>query len=106
MEKAFIDLQTYEEKLVPVDKLYVIIFWAAWHPECHAQEQKLVDIAAFYKDRVDVFCVNVDKMADVAASFKVKAVPTALFLRNGKVINKLKSFFSQEVFSDMISRNL
>ena len=64
------------------EKPAVIDFFAAWCGPCKALAPVLEDVAGDYqyRDRVDVYKVDVDKEEELASVFGVRSVPTLLFI--------------------------
>ena len=63
------------------EKPAVIDFFAAWCGPCKALAPVLEEVAGDYqyRDRVDVYKVDVDKEEELASVFGVRSVPTLLF---------------------------
>lgn len=64
------------------EKPAVIDFFAAWCGPCKALAPVLEEVAGDYqyRDRVDVYKVDVDKEEELASVFGVRSVPTLLFI--------------------------
>ena len=64
------------------EKPAVIDFFAAWCGPCKALAPVLEEVAGDYqyRDRVDVYKVDVDKEEELASVFGVRSVPTLRFI--------------------------
>ena len=70
------------------DKPVVIDFWAPWCGPCRTQGPILEQFAGQVKGAL-VAKVNVDEEPKLAAQYDVKAIPTLIVLKNGKVTKTL-----------------
>ena len=62
------------------DKPAIIDFYASWCGPCKMLSPVLDEIAGEYNGRVDVYKVDVDRDADLAAAFGIRSIPTMLFV--------------------------
>jgi thioredoxin 1 len=79
----------FEEKLAGA-KLALVDFWATWCRPCKAIEPHLVSIAEEFADRgVKVFRLNADENPEFLARLSVFSLPTVLFFKEGKLVDKV-----------------
>jgi thioredoxin 1 len=79
----------FKSKVLSSDKLSVVDFWATWCGPCRAIGPVIADLANDYKGKVNIGKVNVDENPNVTASYRITSIPTILFIKNGKVVDKL-----------------
>ncbi|KAK4701405.1 thioredoxin 1, partial [Phenoliferia sp. Uapishka_3] len=72
------------------DKLIVIDFHATWCGPCHAIAPKFESLSKEYRTQATFCKVDVDKAADIAKEYSVRAMPTFVFLRNGVKVDEVK----------------
>lgn len=70
------------------NKLMVIDFTAKWCGPCQRMDPVIHDCATKYTD-VQFMKIDVDKLEDVAKQFGVNSMPTFVFLKNGKEIDRI-----------------
>lgn len=58
----------------------LIDFYASWCGPCKALAPVLDELSKEYDGRVDIYKVNVDDEEELAALFKVRSIPTLLFV--------------------------
>ncbi|KAI4380595.1 hypothetical protein MLD38_006768 [Melastoma candidum] len=78
----------YFESSKSSDKLLVVDFHAKWCPPCQYIAPKFKELAAQHKD-VDFVKIDVDAFKDVAEGFQVTAMPTFIFFKGGKELDRL-----------------
>ncbi len=80
---------TYEAEVLKSTVPVVVDFWAAWCGPCRMQGQILDQLEKeFSADQLKIAKVNVDEEGELAMTFGVQSIPTLLFYKDGKVVNK------------------
>ncbi|UCD33180.1 MAG: thiol reductase thioredoxin, partial [Desulfobacterales bacterium] len=70
--------------------------WAQWCTTCSMLTPILLDLARKYAGRAKIAKLNVDQNPIIASKFHVQSVPTLLFFKNGRMINRLAGGFPKE----------
>lgn len=70
------------------NEITVIDFWAEWCGPCRMLSP-IIDSVASDNGDIAVGKVNVDDESSLSQTFGVRNIPTVLFLKQGKVVNKL-----------------
>ncbi len=76
------------EALVADSKPLVIDFWAEWCGPCRTIAPIVEELAEQYADRVNIGKCDVDSSDDVVALYRVRNIPTLVFIKNGEVVDK------------------
>ncbi|HOE84254.1 MAG TPA: thioredoxin [Sphaerochaeta sp.] len=80
---------TYEAEVLKSEVPVVVDFWAAWCGPCRMQGQILEQLEKeMSADQLKIVKVNVDEEGELAMTFGVQSIPTLLFYKDGKVVNK------------------
>uniref|UniRef100_A0A7S2WKL9 Thioredoxin domain-containing protein n=1 Tax=Rhizochromulina marina TaxID=1034831 RepID=A0A7S2WKL9_9STRA len=70
-------------------KLVVVDFFATWCGPCKQVAPKFVEASGQYGTRVHFLKVDVDAHKPLAQKYQVSSMPTFLFLKNGKVVDRI-----------------
>ncbi|WP_320123477.1 thioredoxin [uncultured Sphaerochaeta sp.] len=79
---------TYEAEVLKSDVPVVVDFWAPWCGPCRMQGPILDQLDKEMDGKMKVVKVNVDEEGELAMTFGVQSIPTLLFYKDGKVVDK------------------
>ncbi len=79
----------FETKVLQSKKPVVVDFWAPWCGPCRMVAPILDELAKEYKDRIVIAKVNTDENAENAGKYGVQGIPTMLFIKDGKVVDRM-----------------
>lgn len=80
--------QNFEELVVQSGKPAMLDFWAVWCGPCRMIAPFVEEIHREYEGKAVVGKVDVDASPEIANRFRVMNIPTVLFFKNGKVVDK------------------
>ncbi|MCQ2334243.1 MAG: thioredoxin [Paludibacteraceae bacterium] len=76
------------EELLESGKPMVVDFWAQWCGPCKMMLPIVGELADEYDGKIIVGKCDVDECDDVPAEFGIMNIPTMLFFKDGKLVNK------------------
>lgn len=76
------------KELIESGKPLVIDFWAEWCGPCRMITPIIEELASEYEGVVTIGKCDVDSNDDVATEFKVRNIPTIVFIKDGVVVEK------------------
>lgn len=74
----------------------VVDFWAPWCGPCKAIAPILEELAEELGGAVKICKVNVDNNSEVATKYEIRAIPTILIFKDGKVADTVVGLTSKE----------
>ena len=69
--------------------LSVADFWAEWCAPCRMLTPIIEELAGKHQEDVSVLKVNVDENPGLAAKFAIHGIPTVVFFKDGKEVERL-----------------
>lgn len=91
------------QELVTNNPLPVLIdFWAPWCGPCRIMGPIIDELAGDYSGRVAIGKINVDKNPALSQYFKVKSIPTLMFVKNGQLIERFSKLIPKPNLEEML----
>lgn len=78
----------FEEIVLKSEKPVIVDFWAEWCGPCRMIVPIMEDISTEYSGKVVVARCDVDNNPAVTVKFSIRNIPTVLFFKDGKVVDK------------------
>ncbi len=80
----------------------VIDFWAEWCGPCRTIAPIIEELAAEYEGKVVIGKCDVDSCDDIVAEYKVRNIPTVVFIKDGAQVDKVVGATSKETLKSKI----
>ncbi len=85
-----LDADNFEQEVLQSEQLVLVDFWAEWCPPCKAIGPVVEEIATEFEGVARVGKVDVDENNSLAQQYGIGSIPSLLFFRNGKVVDRVQ----------------
>ena len=96
----------FQSTVLDSDKLSMVDFWAVWCGPCLAVAPIVEKLAEEYEGKVVIGKVDVDNNPEVALQYGIRSIPTILFIKDGKVVDKQVGAVPKNVLEQKIQKHL
>jgi thioredoxin 1 len=76
------------KEIINSGKPVVIDFWAEWCGPCRMVGPVVEELAKVYDGQVQIGKMNVDENVEVPKEYWIRNIPTILFFKDGKLVDK------------------
>jgi thioredoxin 1 len=97
-----IDDNSFETEIVQSDKPAMVDFWAPWCGPCKAIGPVIEELAGSYGEQIKFTKCNVDDNPVTPGKFGIKAIPTLIFFKEGKVVDQITGMVAKSKLEDTI----
>lgn len=98
--------QNFEAEILNSDKPVIVDFWAEWCAPCKQIAPTLKELADEYGDRVKVVKMDIDSNPKTPGDYGIRAIPTILSFKDGKVVDQLQGARPKKDFEEAIKKLL
>jgi thioredoxin 1 len=96
----------FVEKVEKSDKLAVIDLSAEWCGPCRMVSPIIHELANEYEGRIVAGELNVDENPVTTAKYKIRNIPTVLFIKNGEVVDKQVGAVPKTNYKNLIEKHI
>ena len=84
-------------------KVVVIDFWATWCGPCMKLGPIVEELAEKYEGKATIGKINIDEETDIVAENNIRSIPTVLFFKDGKVMDRSVGLVSLSDLEDKLN---
>lgn len=95
--------QTWEQEVLKSAAPVMVDFWAEWCGPCRMIAPTIEELAGEYNGKLKICKLNTDENPDVAGRYQIMGIPSLLFFKDGKLIDKIVGAASKKQFKDKIN---
>ncbi len=93
------------DKALAQPGLLVVDFWAEWCGPCKMLGPVIEQLATDFEGKAVIGKVNVDDEPELAQRYGIMSIPTVIFFKDGKEIDKKIGVMPPQEFSKVIEAN-
>ncbi|HLP80257.1 MAG TPA: thioredoxin [Acidobacteriota bacterium] len=96
-----LDDKSFSSKVENAKGGILVDFWAPWCGPCKMMAPVFDELSKQYDD-ITFAKVNVDEYGDIAGKYDVRGIPTLIFFKDGKEVNRITGFAPKDRLSEEI----
>ena len=99
---AKVESGQWEKEVIKAPGLVMVDFWAVWCGPCQMVAPTVDELAQEYEGKLKVLKLNTDENPDIAGRYQVMSIPTLMFFKEGKPVDKIIGVAPKKQFKDKI----
>jgi thioredoxin 1 len=106
MAKAIEITDANFEEVLKSDKPVLVDFWAEWCGPCKMIGPIVEELAGDYEGKAVIGKVDVDSNPSVAQALGIRSIPTLMFFKDGKLVDKQIGAVPKVILSQKLDAQL
>ena len=98
--------QSFEEKVIKSTLPVLVDLWAPWCGPCRMVAPVVDKLAEKYDGRFKFCRLNVDESPQTAAKYRIMAIPTLMFFKDGEAVDTVVGAVPERVLEPKIEELL
>ena len=105
MAKEIVEIgdSSFNSEVLQAEKPVLVDFWAPWCGPCRAIAPIVEELAETFGDTVKFTKCNVDENPVTPTKYGIKSIPTLIFFKDGKVLDKIVGIVAKSRLEEMIT---
>jgi thioredoxin 1 len=106
MAKGIMEISdsSFDDEVLQSEKPVLVDFWAPWCGPCRAIEPLVEELAEAFGDKFKFTRCNVDENPTTPAKYGIKSIPTLIFFKEGKVLDKIVGIVPKSKLEEIITK--
>jgi thioredoxin 1 len=96
---------SFDAEVLQSEKPVLVDFWAPWCGPCRAIEPFVEELAETYGDKFKFTRCNVDENPITPSKYGIKSIPTLIFFKQGKVLDKIVGIVPKSKLEEIIIKS-
>lgn len=96
----------FDGEVLKADKPVLVDFWAAWCGPCRAIAPIIDELARDFDGKAKISKMNVDENPATPGKYGIRAIPTLILFKNGKVLDQITGAVGKAMIETAINKAL
>jgi thioredoxin 1 len=104
MTLLHLDETNFQQEVIKSNEPVLVDFYADWCGPCKVLGPTIEQLAQEWTGRVKVAKVNVDNAQRLAAEYNIRGIPTMIFFREGKDLERVSGALPKEQIEGLLEK--
>jgi thioredoxin 1 len=95
---------TFDNDMLKSDLPVLLDFWSPTCQPCQVMGGLLRELGPEYAGRVNIFKLNVAQNMQVAQAFRIRSIPTLMFIKDGKIVDQAIGLLPMDVLRQKLDK--
>jgi len=96
----------FKREILDASEVVLVDFWAPWCMPCRMLGPIVDRVDREYGHKIKFAKLNVDENQQTAGQYNIMSIPTMLFFRGGKEVERVTGVLSEKALKDLVDQVL
>ena len=101
-----VNAASFDAEVLKSSQPVLVDFWAPWCGPCRMVAPVVDAVSKEFAGKLKVVKLNTDDSPQVAAQYQIMGIPTLMFFKAGKMVDRITGYMDQKALSQKVNEVL
>jgi len=101
-----VNAASFDAEVLKSSQPVLVDFWAPWCGPCRMVAPVVEAVSKEFGAKLKVVKLNTDDSPQVAAQYQIMGIPTLMFFKGGKMVDRITGYLDQKALSQKVNEVL